>query len=494
MPEINYKELKNYLKDHGKEPFAPVCLIYGEDLLYKTAFEELLDVMVPASTRSFNYEPVDGASENIQRAIRQVNTYSLLSGTKVVAICDSRIFYSKQDDNKLLEKAKEAYDKNDIKKCAKYFMSLLELLELTFDDVGRSNRSKTLKYDAGSLGDDKWLDKVIGYCEDNGLSVSAGKDNAGALQEAIEKGFPDGNHLIITTDMIDKRRTLFKTIKKHGVIVDCSVPRGERRADRAAQEVVLKERMNAILAKSEKTMESGAYSAIVEMTGFDLRTFSDNIEKLVNYAGDRKQITINDVEFILKRTKKDPIYELTNAISDRNVERALFFLDSLISGDLHPLQILAAITNQIRKLLLVKGFTESSYGAIWNAGVVYSHFQSSIMPAICKYDGLLLNQLEDWENMLSKDVDADNEIRKKRKAKSKQKKSKIATDLLIAKNPNNPYPVYQMLKNAERFTKDDLVTAVECLSKADRQLKSTPPNCHKLILEKVIFHICKQKG
>ncbi len=488
MPEINYKELKNYLKDHDKKLFASVYLIYGEELLYKTAFEELLDAIVPASARSFNYESVDGANENIQRAIQQINTYSLLSGAKVVAICDSRIFYSKQDKNKLLVKAKEAYDENDIKKAAKYFINLLSLLELEFDDVSRSNRSKTLKYDAVSLGDDKWLDKVIGYCTDSNLTVSIAKDNAGALQEAVEKGFPDGNHLIITTDMIDKRRTLFKAIKKHGVIVDCSVPKGERKADKVAQEVVLKERINAILAKSKKTIEEGAYSAIVEMTGFDLRTFSDNIEKLVNYAGDRKKITTDDVEFILKRTKKDPIYEITNAISDRNIEKTLFFLNSLISGDFHPLQILAAITNQIRKLLLVKGFTESSYGATWNAGVGYNQFQSSIMPAICKYDNLLLHQLEDWENMLSKNVDTDNEIQKKRKTKSK-----IVTDLLIAKNPNNPYPVYQMLKKTERFTSDDLTVATERLSKADKQLKSTPPNCHKLILEKVIFHICNQK-
>ncbi|NIV97852.1 DNA polymerase III subunit delta, partial [Candidatus Saccharibacteria bacterium] len=68
-------------------------------------------------------------------------------------------------------------------------------------------------------------------------------------------------------------------------------------------------------------MDKRAYRTIYEMTGFDIGTFSDNIEKLISYVGDRKRITVEDVAFVLKRTKKDPIYELTNAIADRDVDR-----------------------------------------------------------------------------------------------------------------------------------------------------------------------------
>ena len=72
---------------------------------------------------------------------------------------------------------------------------------------------------------------------------------------------------------------------------------------------------------------------LIQMTGFDLRTFCNNLEKLISWVGDRVEITIKDVGSVLQRTKRDPIYELTNAISDRNVQRTLFYLTSILSAD-----------------------------------------------------------------------------------------------------------------------------------------------------------------
>ena len=149
MPEILYKELKNYLtafeKNRKTEAAAPVYLIYGEELLWNTALETLLDTLIPGKDGSLNYDPVDGTNENIIAAIERVNTYSLLSGTKVVAIIDSKIFYSKRDESSLLEKAKEEFDVENMKTAAKYLLSLMGLLNLTFDDVSMENRSKALK-------------------------------------------------------------------------------------------------------------------------------------------------------------------------------------------------------------------------------------------------------------------------------------------------------------------------------------------------------------
>ncbi|MBW2596525.1 MAG: hypothetical protein JRC93_11250, partial [Deltaproteobacteria bacterium] len=150
-------------------------------------------------------------------------------------------------------------------------------------------------------------------------------------------------------------------------------------------------------------------------------------------------------------------------------------------------QIFTAITNQIRRLLVVKEFAESPYGKEWQAGVQYNKFRSSIMPAIQEHDNALLKQLEDWENVISKN-DASN-----KKKKGKSKKSKLNTDLLIAKNPNNPYPVFQLFTKSEKFTKEELLDSVEYMNKADLCLKSTGQD-PKLVLEDVIFRICRKRG
>jgi DNA polymerase III delta subunit len=80
---------------------------------------------------------------------------------------------------------------------------------------------------------------------------------------------------------------------------------------------------------------------------------------------------------------------------------------------------------------------------------------------------------------------------KPRSEKVRKKKNKpAATDLVIAKNSQNPYPVYQMLLKSEKFTTNELIAAFEKLSDADLRLKSTRQS-QKLVLERAILGICR---
>ena len=51
--------------------------------------------------------------------------------------------------------------------------------------------------------------------------------------------------------------------------------------------------------------------------------------------------------------------------------------------------------------------------------------------------------------------------------KPKGKKKKPVSDLPIAKDPKNAYPIYLLLKKSERFSKSELITAFEMLNSAD---------------------------
>ena len=463
----------------------PVYLIFGEELLVQGAFDKLLDALIPASQRSINYDPLDGTQANIHDVIEKLNTFSLLPGTKVIALRDSRIFYARQDKGRLLEKARQALADDELKKAAGHLLSLMGLLNLTFEDLDRANRPKSLGKDFEHTEDDLWLDDTIAYCRTNNFTVPEARDDSRVLQLAIEKGFPVDNHLILTTDMVDKRRGLYKTLSSEGMVIDCSVPKGARRTDRIAQEAVLAERKDAILAAGHKIMSPAAYYALYEKTGFDLRTFSSNLEKLVSYVGNRGEITAEDVEAVLPRTKVDPIYELTNALTERSLEKTLFFLESILSSDIHPLQAFAAMINQVRKLLLVKDFVEGPHGREWQPACPYDYFQRQVIPAAVEYDRKLLDQLDSWKTMLDGNPDS-----QKSESGSKKKKSKITSDLLIAKNPKNAYPIYQLFKKSERFTKNELLEAIDLLNETEKKLKSGSQN-EKLVLEQLIFSICK---
>jgi DNA polymerase III subunit delta len=487
MPEINYKQFEASLAEigqsAGKKGFAPVYLIYGEELLYKKAHDALVATLLPGASRKHNFDSVAGENENVSDVLNRMNTYSLLSGTKVVSFQDARVFDSQQHKDKLLEKAKTAFDNRDVRKAAQYLLSVMAQSGLTFEDLAREDGLSQL---LGSTTDAEWLEKLISYCKENEMSIPANRDYSKQLQDAIQKGFPKRNHLIITTDLVDQRRALFTTLKECGVVVDCSVPKGNRQADRQVQEAVVRERMDSILGAAKKRMDPRAFSELFEMTGFDLRTFSGNLEKLVLYVGNREIITPEDVTATLDRTREDPVYELTGAVSDKNVEKALFYLDAILAKNGHPLQILAGLINHFRKVLLAKAFTESPHGRAWRAGMGFNPFKTDVVPALKAYDAQLLEMTDAWAPLAEEDAEAELTGTKKKK---KKKKKNAAADLVIAQNPNNPYPIYLLLKKTDRFTMASLVSAYSRLGQIDVQLKSTGQN-PRILLETFIIEIC----
>ena len=170
--------------------------------------------------------------------------------------------------------------------------------------------------------------------------------------------------------------------------------------------------------------------------------------------------------------KKDPVYDLTGSVLDKNIHGALFFLDSLLAAGFHPLQILTAMANLFRRMIQLKDFTDSDQGRLWDSGRDYGYFKREVFPGVENYDRLFIKAVETWET-------------------GETAKKKTITDLLIAKTPKSPYPVYMMLQQSENFTKKELIHAIESLREADLRLKSTGQN-PKLILEGAVFKILRK--
>jgi DNA polymerase-3 subunit delta len=479
MPDIAYQNLKPYLEELRQTAPFPVYLIYGEEYLYRSAFKQILDILLPGSDKSFHYEDIEGSEDNVFSLAEALKTFSFLSKRKVIAYTDAKIFYSKTDEEKLLDKAKQAYDKDEMKKAVKHMATYLGVMGLTFDELSENNRHPKIRELIQQGAEAAFFNDIFQYASDNNLAVPSDRDYAKVLQDAIENGFPKGNILIITTDQIDKRKTLFKTIKKAGMIIDCSVPKGNRAADKKVQETMMKEIMERILSESGKKIDPAAYRSVLENTGFDFNIFAGSLKKLIDFSGTEPRITVGHVAAVLNRTREDPIYELTGAVADRNTEQALFFLSSLLSAGIFPLQILAAVINQIRKLIVLKDFTQSKYGKNWNKKLSFDQFRNSVMPGITAYDQEMQNVPESEEEDVA--------IPQKKGGRKK----KVNTDLLIAKNSNNPYPVFQSLLKAENFTGEEMIRALETLSIADMRLKTTALN-HKIVLEEMIIRICRK--
>ena len=500
MVEINYHKIDSLIEDVSQrmrrkgptdsDSLPSVYLIYGEELLYKTAFKKLLEILVPKASRGLNYEPVDGSTGTVFEAIERVNTFSLLAGRKVVALLDIGLFDVKKDAVPLLKKCRKAYDDGKMASAANHLLRMMALLNLSFEDLTVTGLKKYVSGAMTMPEGDQWLAAIADYCRKNDKDIPTAADSESALLRSIDKGFPSGNCLIITTDTIDKRRKVYKTISKIGVVIDCSVPKGNRKADKDSQTAVMKEIADTILAENDKQLAPGAFKLLCEVTGFDLRTFCGNLEKLISYTGDKKQITQHDIETVLKRTKKDPVYAFTNAITEKNIGDSLFYMNSLMTeatGSMQPEQILVAILNQIRKLLRVKEFTATEIGRAWFPGCPYGQFKTAVLPAVIEFDKAMVQELSNWQELITA---AEGPQKGGTGGRSQKKKTSPKTDLSIVKSANNPYPVFQMFQKAERFSRQELIDAFEHLSKADMRIKTGSEN-KKLVLEELVFNICR---
>lgn len=311
------------------------------------------------------------------------------------------------------------------------------------------------------------------------------KEEIEALDGTIKKGFPEGHFLILTVSSMDKRRSLFKTMKEVGIVLDCSVPIGNRQADKNEQTAILNRLLDETLRASGKSIDKDAVNQFIEMIGFDPAILVENINKLISYSGSRQRISTHDVATVVRKTKKDAVYELTNALGEKNLSRSLYFLDSLLSGEFHPLQALAAIGNQIRRLALVKQFIETCQEQgvrCWHPKIDFNWFKNQTLPEIEKADASVLKRIQSWNQMLNPDEDL-----------VKQSKSKVSTDLFIAPNPKNPYPVYQLFLKSDNFSYQELSNAIIAVNDVDFKLKSSGSD-PDILLENLLIRICNTGG
>jgi DNA polymerase-3 subunit delta len=305
--------------------------------------------------------------------------------------------------------------------------------------------------------------------------ISYSEKDLDRLSEMVETGLPDGHFLVMTTGSLDRRRKIVKTLEKTGLIVDCTVPQGARKADLDDQQQILQDLARTILTTSGKTMDPAAFSELTDRTGFNPSLFAQNLEKLLAYTGNRTAISRTDVTAIIQRDKKDPIFSLTNAMMEKDVSRALFYLWSLRKDGFHPLQILKAFENLVRRMLLFKAFSlelSEKHPNIRLDRLNFNAFKQQVMPAVIAHDQALLDQAIQG--------------RTEKAAKESIK------DLMLAPNPNSPYPVFQTFEKSVRFSLSELSRALISLSDLDFALKSSSASADAGI-EQFVMTFCLKR-
>lgn len=473
MPLVNIKNL-----DIAKGlPAAGLYVLFGDGYLVNQVLKGLLDQRGLAVSDIDTFYGND--DREVTRALAAVNTYPLLGEGRLVLLRDADFLSSAADKDSLLESAQKAWEDEDAKTACKYVLSFLSLGGLDLADVLPANKSAI----SNALVQEPFFDEVVALCQNQNLKPQKAEQGVDLLFAALENGLPEVNTFIITTGGLDKRKKVFKALEEKALVVDCSVPQGDYKADKDAQNAILSRQALMFEEQTGKKIDSKALSALTSLIGFDMYAVSRALPQLADYAGDRKRITEEDVKVLFSRTKSDHIYELTSAVAARDLGQSLFYIESLLqNGKMFPLQILAAIANQMRKLTAAQSFLLSRHNRGFNPGLNYQAFQRDVLPQINAADDELLAVLLGWDELLA----VQNEMGAK--AKKTKKSDVVSRDFLLAKDGKSVYPLYFLLKNAAGWRGADPKDIFRLLLDAERELKMSPAN-PKLLLEKLLLDL-----
>ena len=117
-------------------------------------------------------------------------------------------------------------------------------------------------------------------------------------------------------------------------------------------------------------IDADAARELVDALGGDMMMISNELEKLTLYVGEKRLITLGDVETMVLAAKQRSLYELTDAISAKDRVRALEMLDAILTtgeGDEAAIGHLYMLAKTFRQMLVILERNVRDQRMLWAA-------------------------------------------------------------------------------------------------------------------------------
>lgn len=158
--------------------------------------------------------------------------------------------------------------------------------------------------------------------------------------------------ILLQATKIDQRRKFFSELKKADLLVEFKKLRDENLPGFVRKEV----------EACGKRVDPEAAEMLVYYSGNNLRELVSQIEKLVAFIGERQQITVSDVRAMASDTKTDTVFELANALGNRDLARSQRQLQTLLRDTDALYMMLGALARHFRQLCLIREMLERKAG------------------------------------------------------------------------------------------------------------------------------------
>ncbi len=228
-----------------------------------------------------------------------------------------------------------------------YRKRLLGALEIQPDDMNFSKFSGTgMNY--GEVVDTAetmpfLAERRVILIEDSGIFKKPDETLAPYLDSVSESTI-----LIFVEKDVDKRTSSYKSASTEGTVTELNAPSKDE----------LMRYVAGRLKKEGLGITRDACDELVERTSESMFILGNEIDKLISYCMGKKGVEIGDVREIVPEHPEGKIYNLVNAMGEKNTRRALDIYQSLIAMQEKPAGILYMIQKQFQSMYYLDSMTE----------------------------------------------------------------------------------------------------------------------------------------
>jgi DNA polymerase III subunit delta len=145
------------------------------------------------------------------------------------------------------------------------------------------------------------------------------KNNEDSFQVFIEN-LPQHVVLIFWENQVDKRLKRLEQAKEKGLVVEYPYQKAD----------TLKKWIQIELHKHHFAIREKDAELLLDYSEPEMSQIDMQLQKLMVYAHGKKQITAEDIELICHKAIKTIIFELVDAISQKDIQKAFLYLDDMI--------------------------------------------------------------------------------------------------------------------------------------------------------------------
>lgn len=194
--------------------------------------------------------------------------------------------------------------------------------------------------------------------EDGDSEDKPDKEGGAARLLEIISHMPDYSIVVFSVSgKADKRKKLYKAIEQSGAVIEFNSPKAKE------AKLLVMEKLEQLHKRMAPDALEYYLGVLSMMPKISVAMIYSEIDKIALFTGTNSTINYRDLQEIMAAVPEVNVFEMTEALSRKEIKPALELLHSQVAAGEHPVKILGLLAFHVRRLWQIKEITEAGGNA-----------------------------------------------------------------------------------------------------------------------------------